>query len=385
MPKVGLGQNVWEASVSRAMELYEGGHRVVVSFSGGKDSGVAMEVCIEAARRVGRLPVEAALFDEEILLPGTFEYAERMAARKEVSMLWAYAQQPSLNFFNRENPLWWTFDPLLTPDEWVRKPPDFARLMPGYALAKLVRRKEYPPDDDDKETYVVVGIRATESPRRMMSIHSAGGHLTKHRTRDGVLKSRLIYDWSDGDIWLAYRKFGWDYNTAYDAFTRAGVPARRQRIAVPSLNVAGVEGLQVAARTWPKWYEKVCERLPGVRTAVMFGKSALVPIRILGETWEDTFNRVCLGPDNPEWIRDRANQAMKTVLKMHANHSTSPLPQKVPCRSCVGKVGSWEKLTKLMYMGDPVGMSLIPGIGSIHPSFFRPGAGGYVVRDDDEE
>jgi predicted phosphoadenosine phosphosulfate sulfurtransferase len=333
---------------------------------------VALEVCIEAARRVGRLPVDAIMRDDEILLPGTFEYAERTAARPEVNLAWIYSQQASINFFNREDPFWWAFDPILDSSEWVRIPPPFAELRRGYTLSHIVRLEDYPPDPG-KETFAVVGIRAAESPRRMMSIHSAGGCITKPQS-DGIRKARLIYDWSDGDVWLAYKKFEWDRNRAYDALTRAGVPARRQRIAVPTLNVAGIEGLQVAAVTWPKWFERVAVRLPGVRMAVQFGKDAIVPIRVMGETWEDTFQRVCV-KDAPAWIAERAETAAQHVLRGHSAHASSPLPQKTPCRSCPSKVGSWEKMTKLLYSGDPMGQGKIPGIHAIHPSVFRPGAG----------
>jgi len=80
MPRKWLASNVLEASVQRMVKVYEEGHRVVVSFSGGKDSGTILEVCILAARRTGNLPVDVLMRDEEIMLPGTFEYAERTAA-----------------------------------------------------------------------------------------------------------------------------------------------------------------------------------------------------------------------------------------------------------------------------------------------------------------
>src|SRR5690348_104758 len=99
MPQRTLSQNVLEATLERLCDLYEQGHRVVFSFSGGKDSGVCVELGIQAARRTGRLPIEVIMRDEEILFPGTFEYAERLANRPEVQFHWVVAHQPIINVF----------------------------------------------------------------------------------------------------------------------------------------------------------------------------------------------------------------------------------------------------------------------------------------------
>ena len=120
MPKSYYEGSVFTESVERIAALYREGHRVVVSFSAGKDSGVVLEVAVIAAKQEGCLPVEAVIRDEEIMFPGTFEYAERVHARKDVNLHWLVANQPIINVFNRECPYWWVFDPLLKPEEWVR-------------------------------------------------------------------------------------------------------------------------------------------------------------------------------------------------------------------------------------------------------------------------
>ena len=66
------GASVFDAAIDRMLVLYEEGHRVIVSFSGGKDSGICLEICRIAATIANRLPVEVAMRDEEIMLPGTF-------------------------------------------------------------------------------------------------------------------------------------------------------------------------------------------------------------------------------------------------------------------------------------------------------------------------
>ena len=91
MPVVKTGRDVFDEAVDRMTSLYSEGHRVVVSFSGGKDSTICLELARIAAAATGRRPVEVVMRDEEIMLPGTFEYCERVAEMPDVDFNWVYA------------------------------------------------------------------------------------------------------------------------------------------------------------------------------------------------------------------------------------------------------------------------------------------------------
>lgn len=371
------GANVFDAAIDRLCQLYEGGHRVIVSFSAGKDSGVCLELAIIAATMTDRLPVDVVMRDEEVMFPGTFEYAERVAQRPEVRFHWLIANQPIINCFNRAAPYFWTFDPLLDPSEWVRQPPDIAQWIEDKDITRMVSRERYPPPEG-KDLFAVIGLRADESTRRKMSIHSAGGFLTKPN-RVGVRNVRPIYDWLDSDVWKAVRDNGWDYNSAYSILLKMGVPRRRQRIAPPTMNAQSVDLLRIAAAAWPSWWERVCDRLPGLRTAAMFGKRAIEPERRLGETWQETFERECV-ERAPDWIADRARRVSDAYVKTHRVHSTSPFPDSAGCAHCTGGrlLACWKGLTKALYGGDPFCLRISPtmgGVGYVEPEFFRAGAG----------
>ena len=129
-----LNLNVFTAAVQRLESLYNAGHKVVVSFSGGKDSTVCLELCIIAATRAKKLPVDVVMRDEEIMFPGTFEYCERVAKRPEVRFHWLVAHQPIINIFNRESPYFWVMDPSLPKEQWVRQPPSYAESIPENIL-----------------------------------------------------------------------------------------------------------------------------------------------------------------------------------------------------------------------------------------------------------
>ncbi len=367
-----LGRSVLEEAVARMEAIYAGGHRIVVSFSAGKDSTCCMEVCLEAARRTGRLPIEVMMRDEEIMYPGTYEYAERVSQRKDIQFHWLYARQPIINVFNRIMPYWWVFDPQLSPDAWVRKPPPFAREIANKNIESIVIPERFPAPPG-KHLYAVIGLRVEESNKRRMGLYNTKGYITQPN-RHGVRNLRPIYDWTDGDVWKAIHDNRWDYNNAYDVMHRLGLPRRSLRIAPPTIVAAGAPSLAAAARAWPRWFDRVCKRLPGVRTVAQFGLRAVRPVRRLGETWQQTFMRECIEEPPAPWIRERAEHVLKTYMGQHAKHSTAPFPEVNRCYSCTDGLGSWKLLTLFGYGGDPFSMKF-GFLPYIEPEFFRKGAG----------
>jgi len=371
------GHDVFEEALQRLTELYAGGHTVVVAFSAGKDSGVCLELAIMAARATGRLPVHVSMRDEEVMLPGTFEYAERVAQRPEVAFRWVVANQPIVNVFNRRQPYWWVFDPELQPEQWVRQPPAIATRIDALDITRIISREVY-PTPEGKDLYAVIGIRASESQNRRYSVFSAGGHLTKPNAM-GTRNCRPIYDWQDSDVWRAVRDNKWDYNHAYDTMIRFNVPLSKMRIAPPTLNGASVFLLEMARKAWPRWFDKVEDRLPGVKTISQFGARAVMPHRRSGETWQDCFMRECINEAPAPWIAERSSAVLHAILGIHGHHSTTPLPDVRPCYMCVGNMGAWRSLAMTLYNGDPFALKTngIGGNKPIEPEFFRTGAGSW--------
>jgi predicted phosphoadenosine phosphosulfate sulfurtransferase len=366
MGKRYIGINVFDNALLRLVKLYEDGHRVIVCFSGGKDSDCCLELAIMAATQTGRLPVEVVMRDEEIMFPGTYEYAERVMNRPEVKFYWLIAGQPIINAFNRAMPYWWVFDPL-EKDKWLRPFPDWAIKIPELNIDHLVTKGRFPPPEG-KELFKVIGLRTQESLNRKRGLASSGDWLTKPNSL-GVRAARPIFDWTDSDVWKAHRDFQWDYNKAYDVMRRFGFKARELRIAPPTLE-AGLNALKTAAAAWPDWFRKLSNRLPGIRSAAQFGVHAVRPVRKLGEDWEHCCTRSL--KESPDWIRERGEIIVRRVVAHHRAHSTMPFPQSDRCFSCV--IGSWKKLAEIVYTGDPFCMKqgYVP---YIEPEFFRPGAG----------
>lgn len=381
MKRLYTGHGVFDAAVMRLVEVYEQGHTVVVSVSGGKDSGTCLELAIMAAEMTGRLPVYATIQDEEIAFPGTYEYVERIAARPEVDFRWFNCNQPMVNIFNRANPYFWVFDPMLDPEEWVRKPPPYAIDNPEMNIEAIVHPRWFPVEEG-KCLIDVVGLRVAESAKRMLGLVSSGGHLTRIEKRGGAQfrKIRPIYDWNDGDVWRAHLENGWDYNRAYDVMLSMGMSKKELRIGPPTMNIWSANLLKMASSAWPKWFDRVCSRLQGVRQAAQFGSLVCRPVRRTNETWKDTFRRTCVDEAPADWIRERALKAEDHFLTAHARHSNEPFPMVKPCHLCGGaQMGSYKKLAFACFNGDPFSLKLLSVSKTkfpyMEPEFFREGAG----------
>lgn len=368
--KLHLQKNVFDAALDRLQELYEQDHTIVISQSGGKDSTVCMELAIMAADAAGKLPINVIHRDEEILFPNTYEYLDRVANRPEVNMHHVYAGQPVVNVFNRQNPYWWIFDDRIPQDEWVRQPPDYAYKIEELNINALVTKERF-PTAEGKDLFACIGLRVQESPNRRMGLFSSKGHITKEN-KEGVKYVRPIYDWTDGDVWKAIQDFKWDYNHAYDVMVKHGRSKNKLRIAPLTMTQAGIPDLQLAQKAWPQWFDKVCHRLDGIRTAAQFGRRSCEPRRRSGETWEDCFKRECI-TDAPDWIAQRAEIAMRSELEKHQRlNGNIPFPQVNAIRA--NPLGSWKKLAYSLWNGDP--FSLKCGkLAYCEPEMFREGAG----------
>jgi predicted phosphoadenosine phosphosulfate sulfurtransferase len=353
------------------VRLYEDGHEVVVSFSGGKDSTCALEVCLLAAAEADRLPVKVAMRDEEVMVPGVFEYCERVAARPEIEFHWMVCHQPIVNCFNRESPYFWCFDTALSASEWVRVPPAFAYEIPELFIQGLVTRERFRPAPAH-DLFTVTGLRAAESPNRIRGVHSSGGYLTKHANKWGSRFARPIYDWADGDVWKAILDNDWDYARCYDVMHRFGVARRNMRVAPPTQRPAQLKILTIFSQSHPQWFDRVAARCPGVREAVRFGRVSMEPQRRVGEPWSATYQRECID-EAPRWIADRCRRAARMLVDRHRGHSSQPFPEARQCVRC-GVLGSWMRLSRDLYMGDPFSFA-VNELPYVEPEFFRPGTG----------
>ena len=281
--------NVYEAAMRRIAFVFEHFEYVYVSYSGGKDSGVLLNLAIEYIRKYAphrRLGVFH--LDYEAQYQQTTEYVERTLAQNTdildiyhccvsykvqtcTSMYqsyWRPWEESKKELWVRplpKNALTYKDFDFLTEEMWDY---DFQFMFGPWLSRKL----------GGKTTCALVGIRTQESHHRWRAIHSERNFRHyQHRkwmyTVDKMICNAYpIYDWDVSDIWIANAKFGWDYNRLYDLYYQAGLPIHKQRVASPFISQA-IPTLNVYRVIDPDMWGKMISRVNGVNFAGMYGRS----------------------------------------------------------------------------------------------------------------
>jgi predicted phosphoadenosine phosphosulfate sulfurtransferase len=301
LPRRPYGTDVWTAGLERTAELMSAFDKVIVAFSGGKDSTAALQVALEVAHSDPKferhLPLRAVFWDEEAIPYETEQYVRRVTQRGDVALEWMCVPVQHRNACSRKHPYWWPWAPEAE-DLWCRPlPPEAIQTIPGFKLWPQEARYTIPVangllcNPEDGNTAMILGIRAAESLVRNAAVSSKTVDnwivpYTGETTRGGVWKAYPVYDWSDQDVWTAPAKFGWDYNRAYDLQELAGRSARQQRCS-PAFGEEPLQQLHVWATAFPDVWDKMVDRVPGVGAAYRYA---------LTELWGNGSR-----PEKPDW------------------------------------------------------------------------------------
>jgi predicted phosphoadenosine phosphosulfate sulfurtransferase len=79
---------VYTAAVNRVRWLYDEFDEVVATISGGKDSTVIFNLCLQVAWERGRLPLKTMFIDQEAEWQHTIDYVRAVLGMPEVEPLW---------------------------------------------------------------------------------------------------------------------------------------------------------------------------------------------------------------------------------------------------------------------------------------------------------
>jgi predicted phosphoadenosine phosphosulfate sulfurtransferase len=345
-------ENVYEAARRRFIELFDRFDKVVVSFSGGKDSTVCLNLALEVAEQMGKLPLDVYFWDEEAIHPETIEYVERVRRDPRVRFKWLCIPIKHRNACSRKEPYWYPWNPA-DKDKWVRPMPEGAITeMEGFywgagvpEIAHLVYPKSCGSIAD------VRGIRADESLRRYRSVAMKKHDNWINAPRDGYsFPCSPIYDWTSFDVWVAPQRFGWDYNRTYDIMRLAGMTLNDQRVC-PPYGEEPLSGLWIYAQCWPEMWHKMIARVPGAATAGRYATTELYGYGKLskppGTTWREwAYRQLDL---YPAAYRKIIAANLVALIREHKSKSNRPIPedQADPLTGL-----SWKFLAMIVNRGD---------------------------------
>lgn len=298
--------NVYEATNRRLKVIFEAFDNIYVSFSGGKDSGVMLNLCIDFVRQYypGRR-IGVMHLDYEAQYQMTTEYVDAVLSSNtdviDVYRCCVPFKVTTCTSMHQNHWRPWEEDKR---DLWVRDLPknhlskeDFPfynTSMWDYEFQEAFSLW-YHEKNKASKTACLVGIRTQESLNRWRAIHSdrnyknyKGLDWTKEMY-DNVYNCYPIYDWLTTDIWVANAKFGYRYNKLYDLMYQAGVPIEKQRVASPFLSSAQ-DSLKLYRIIEPNTWAKLVGRVNGVNFTGIYGGTTAMGWKSItkppNHTWE---------------------------------------------------------------------------------------------------
>ena len=298
--------NVYEAIQQRLKIIFSEFDNVYVSFSGGKDSGVLLNLCIDYIRQ-HNLNIKLGVFhlDYEAQYQMTTEYVNKtLAENTDILEVYRCCVPFKVATCTSMHQNYWRPWEESKQDIWVSKMPencftkkDFSYFKPTMWDYEFQERFSQWLHERNraKKTCCLVGIRTQESLNRWRAIHSDrnykkynGLNWTKEMY-ENVYNAYPIYDWLTTDVWTANGRFKWDYNKLYDLYYKAGVGIEQQRVASPFLSTAQ-GSLKLYKIIEPNTWGKLISRVNGVNFTGLYGGTTAMGWNTIklpkGHTWE---------------------------------------------------------------------------------------------------
>lgn len=269
--------NVYQQAKKRISTVFDFSPKIILSFSGGKDSSVTMHLVAKECRRRKR-KVALMIIDLEAQYKATISHIERMIEKyKDCFELYWIALPISLrNAVSVFEPQWICWD---RTKEWVREKPKQAitdeKFFPFYEYAMEFEdfvpqfADWYSTKDGKKElTTTFVCIRTQESLRRWKAIHQfneksfLGKKYLNIQQKAHLINAYPIYDWKTEDIWCAVGRNNWEYNKIYDLIYQSGKSIHEARICQPYGDDQR-EGLDLFRKCEPESWGKIVQRVSG--------------------------------------------------------------------------------------------------------------------------
>jgi predicted phosphoadenosine phosphosulfate sulfurtransferase len=331
LKRVYAKKNVYDASVERIDFIFKTFGRIYVSFSGGKDSGVMLNLVIDYMRK-NRITkkIGVMILDNEANYEHSLKFMHSILS-KNLDILDVYwcclpiTLPCTVSQYSVDWQCWGNLDK----DRWIRPMPKEPYIV-SWENHKLPFFKENMSYDEFWDEFgawysqgencaCLIGIRTAESLNRFRAImnerkQSIGGQRWTKRNSAHVYNCYPIYDWKTEDVWTANARFEWEYNSLYDVFYKAGVPVHKMRVASPFMSESK-SSLNLYRVIDPGAWARLCSRVQGANFIATYGKQLSYKSFKLpeGHTWKSfvKFLLATLPDEVSENFRRRFIQSFK--------------------------------------------------------------------------
>ena len=304
-----LEEDVYEALLGRLDFLFREFDNIYVSFSGGKDSGLLLNLTLDFQKKYyPEKKIGVFHQDFEAQYTVTTEYVERTFERikDEVEPYWVCLPMATRTAMSSYQMYWYPWDDAKK-EIWVRPMPEkdyvinldnnpittYRYRMHQEDLARQFGRW-YRKAHGKGKTVCLLGLRASESLQRYNGFvnrkYGYGGECWITQTFKDVWCASPLYDWASEDIWHANYLFGYDYNNLYDLYYKAGLKISQMRVASP-FNDCSKDALNLYRVIDPEIWVKLVGRVRGANFGSIYGRTKAMGYRNVtlpeGYTWKE--------------------------------------------------------------------------------------------------
>lgn len=308
MGKKYLKETVYDAARERLAYLFDEFDHVLVAFSGGKDSGVCLNMAYDYATETGQLDKLAFYhLDYEAQYQMTTDFVDETFKRlDDVERFWLCLPLAAQCCCRMDAGTWTPWD---KDDEaiWVRSMPEYDYVINEDNCPFPFVKNQHDYDVQTEfckwygathgKTSVVIGIRATESLHRYSTVanehvNNYGGMQWTTAVDVVTVNAYPIYDWETQDIWVYNGKFDKPYNKLYDLYYQAGLDIDQMRVASP-FNDAAANTLALYRVIDPNSWGKMVGRVNGVNFTAIYGGTTAMGWKSIKKPAHFTWKEYC--------------------------------------------------------------------------------------------
>lgn len=279
-----LDTDVLTEARKRIRHLYRTFDHVAVSFSGGKDSLVVLWLAKEAAEELGKLPVRAHFYDQELIPDSVVDFVAEVREYDWVSLDWFCLPLPSSKYILGRVLPYVQWDP---GREHFRPMPSFAiQGEPGVVYDKL-EYDQFLARRVRGSLSCVLGIRAQESLMRLRScLNKINENYINASGAPTMKKCKPIYDWSEKDVLKYFMDLRIPFCPIYEAQSIAGRPLR---VASP-FQAEAAKTLSYERKYDGKFFDRLMEMFPEMQVQWRYQRD--VDLNAKAEKYPQTFEGI---------------------------------------------------------------------------------------------